>query len=133
MKIYVGVKIQSHILLTLALVGGEWSTFRPGHITIGEIALDTHLIGGWVCPRSGLDNMEKKKILTLLGLELRPSVKRPGREHSWPISVAIGNLKMSIMRMLCRDLNHTSPDYKSQVLQREPTLSLFKSLLWLYH
>jgi hypothetical protein len=32
----------------------------------------THWIGGWVGPRTGLDGMEKKKFLSLPGLELRP-------------------------------------------------------------
>jgi hypothetical protein len=29
-------------------------------------------IGGWVGPRAGLDDTEKEKFLTLLGLELQP-------------------------------------------------------------
>jgi hypothetical protein len=33
---------------------------------------DIILIGGWVGPRSGLDDMEKRKFLTLPGLELQP-------------------------------------------------------------
>jgi hypothetical protein len=32
----------------------------------------TRWIGGWMDPRAGLDDMEKRKILTLSGLELRP-------------------------------------------------------------
>jgi hypothetical protein len=31
----------------------------------------THLIGGWLYPRAGLDDVEKRKFLTLPGLELR--------------------------------------------------------------
>jgi hypothetical protein len=38
------------------------SRFTPG----------THWIGGWVVPRAGLDDVEKRKFLTLPGLELRP-------------------------------------------------------------
>jgi hypothetical protein len=34
--------------------------------------LGTHCIGGWVDPRAGLDDVEKGKFLTILGLELRP-------------------------------------------------------------
>jgi hypothetical protein len=37
-----------------------------------EKAPCTHWIGGWVDPRTGLDNMEKRKIYPLPGLELRP-------------------------------------------------------------
>jgi hypothetical protein len=76
MKAYGGVDMQIHILLTSALVGGEWSASRPGRITPG-----THLIGGWVDPRAGLDDVEKRKFLTLPGLQLRP-VGRPARSLS---------------------------------------------------
>jgi hypothetical protein len=40
--------------LTSALVGGEWSTSRPGRFTPG-----THWIGGWLDLRAGLDDLEK--------------------------------------------------------------------------
>jgi hypothetical protein len=54
------------------LVGGEWSASRPGRYTPGERAPGSHWIGGWVGPRTGLDDVEKRKFLTLPGLELRP-------------------------------------------------------------
>jgi hypothetical protein len=38
--------------LTSALVGGEWSAFRPGRFTPGEIAPRTQWIGGWVGPQA---------------------------------------------------------------------------------
>jgi hypothetical protein len=41
----------------------------------------THWIGGWVGPRTGLDDMEKRKFLPLPGLELRP-LGRPTSSHS---------------------------------------------------
>jgi hypothetical protein len=53
------------------LVGGEWSAPRPGHLTPGEKALDTHRGGGWMDPTAGLDDVEKRKFLILPGLELR--------------------------------------------------------------
>jgi hypothetical protein len=56
----------------MALIGGEWSASRPGRFTPGERAPGTHWIGGWVCLRTGLDDVEKRKFLTLPGLELRP-------------------------------------------------------------
>jgi hypothetical protein len=58
--------------LTSVLVGGEWSALRPGRFNPGEGAPGTHWTGGWVGPRTGLDNVEKRKFLTLPGLELRP-------------------------------------------------------------
>jgi hypothetical protein len=69
--------VEIHIFLTSALAGGEWSTLRPGRLTPGERAPGTHWIGGGVDPRAGLVDLEKRKFLTLPGLELRP--RRPAR------------------------------------------------------
>jgi hypothetical protein len=38
----------------------------------GETALGTHWIGGWVNRRAGLDDLVRRQILPLPGLELRP-------------------------------------------------------------
>jgi hypothetical protein len=65
MKTYWGVDVWIHVFLTSALVGGEWSASSPCCITPGERAPGTHLKGGWVGPRAGLDNVEKRKFLTL--------------------------------------------------------------------
>jgi hypothetical protein len=81
MKLYEGVDVYVHIFLTLALVGGEWSTSRPGRFTIGERSPGTHWIGGWVNPRAGLDDVEKRKLFTLAGLELR-HLSRPALSQS---------------------------------------------------
>jgi hypothetical protein len=45
--------------LALALIGGEWPASCPGHFTPEERALSTHWIGGWVSPRTGLDDVER--------------------------------------------------------------------------
>jgi hypothetical protein len=42
---YGGVDVKTHVFLTLALVGGEWSASRPGRFTLGERASGTHWIG----------------------------------------------------------------------------------------
>jgi hypothetical protein len=52
--------------------GGEWSVSPPCRFTLGERAPGTHWIGGWVDPRAGLDDVEKKKFLTLPAFELLP-------------------------------------------------------------
>jgi hypothetical protein len=70
-----------HIFLTWALAGGECSALRPGRCTPGERVPGTHWIGGWVDPKAGLDGLEKRKFLTLLGLELR-HLGRPARSQS---------------------------------------------------
>jgi hypothetical protein len=72
MKAYGGVDVEIHIFLTSALVGGEWSASRLGRFTSGDRAPGTHWIGGWVDPRAGLDDLEKREFFTLPRLELRP-------------------------------------------------------------
>jgi hypothetical protein len=62
--------------MTSALVGSEWAASRPGRFNPG-----THWIGGWVDPRPGLDDVEKRQLLTLPELELRP-LGRPARSQS---------------------------------------------------
>lgn len=46
---------------TSVLVGNEWSASRPVHSTLKEIAIVTHRIGGWLGPRSGLDDVERAR------------------------------------------------------------------------
>jgi hypothetical protein len=65
MKAYMGLDVYIHIFLNLALTGGEWSASRPGRVTPGEKAPDSHWIGGWVDHRAGLDDLEKRKFLAL--------------------------------------------------------------------
>jgi hypothetical protein len=65
MKAYGGVHVEIHICLISALVGVKWSVSRPCRFTPWERAPGTHWIGGWVGPRAGLDDMEKRKFLTL--------------------------------------------------------------------
>jgi hypothetical protein len=70
-----------YIFLTSALFGGEWSASRPSRFTPGKRASGTHWLGDWVGPRAGIDDVEKRKCLTLPGLELRP-LGRPARSQS---------------------------------------------------
>jgi hypothetical protein len=52
MKTYGGMKVQTHVFFTLALVGSERPATRLGHFTPGERAPGTHWTGGWVGPRA---------------------------------------------------------------------------------
>jgi hypothetical protein len=70
MKAYGEVDVYILVILTSALVGGEWSASRLGRCILGERAPGTHSIRGWVGPRAGLDYAEKGEFLTLPGLEL---------------------------------------------------------------
>jgi hypothetical protein len=81
MKTYGGVDVYTHVFLASAFAGGEWSVSRPGRFTPDERASGTDCIGGRVGPRAGLDNVEKRKFLTLPGLELRP-LGSPARSQS---------------------------------------------------
>jgi hypothetical protein len=58
MKTYGGVDIYTHVFLTSALAGGNWSASRPDRFTPGEKAPVTYWIGGWVDPIADLNNME---------------------------------------------------------------------------
>jgi hypothetical protein len=77
MKKYGRVDVWIHVFLTSALVGGEWSASRPGPLYHREKSW----IGGWVGPGAGLDDVERRKFLTLPGLEQRP-LCRPARSQS---------------------------------------------------
>jgi hypothetical protein len=70
MKTYGEVDVQIHVFLTSALVGGELSASRSGRFTPRERDPTTHSTRGWVGPRARLDDTEKRKFLTLVGLEL---------------------------------------------------------------
>jgi hypothetical protein len=59
----------------------------------------SHWIGGWVGPGAGLDDVEKRKFLTLPGLELQP-LSRPARSQSLyrlrhPGSLATANILLT--------------------------------------
>jgi hypothetical protein len=59
------------VYLTSTLVEGEKSALCPGSFTPGTL-----WIGGRVNPITGLDGMEKRQFLFLLGLELQPVASR---------------------------------------------------------
>jgi hypothetical protein len=109
MKAYGGVDVQIHIFLTSALVGGDWTTSRPGHFTPGERVPGTNQLGGWVGPRAGLDDVEKRKFLTLPGLEIRPLGRTFGSQSlyrlrypgSFPPTTVFLNTSKSIFRHEC--------------------------------
>jgi hypothetical protein len=48
--------------LTSALDRDEWSASYAGHFTPGKTAPGKHCIRGWVDPRAGPDDVEKRNI-----------------------------------------------------------------------
>jgi hypothetical protein len=121
MKAYEGVEVYiSTFSLTSALAGGEWSASRPGRFTPG-----THSIGGWVDPRAGLDDVEKRKFLILLGLELRP-LGRPASSQSLYRLGYPGGLDAVESRIICScwesntDSSVVQPTAYSLYIQNDP-------------
>jgi hypothetical protein len=56
-------------------LGPSWRSvvsFMPFRFTSEERASGTHWIGGWLSPRACVDDVGKRKFLTLPGLELQP-------------------------------------------------------------
>jgi hypothetical protein len=70
-----------HIFLISTLTGGERAASRPRCFIRRKRAPGTHWIGGWMDPRPGIYDVEKRKFLVLPGLELRP-LGRPVRSQS---------------------------------------------------
>jgi hypothetical protein len=73
--------IDSHFLDRDTLAGGEWPASRPSRYTHGEKRplSPIHLkeVGwspkqAWADPKAGLGDMEKRKLLTVPGLEHQP-------------------------------------------------------------
>jgi hypothetical protein len=65
-------------------LGTSWKwvvSFTPRPFYPREKSPGAHWTGGWVDPRAGLDDVEKRKFLTLPELELRP-LDRPARNQS---------------------------------------------------
>jgi hypothetical protein len=56
-------------------------SFTPWPLYLRGSSSGTHWIGGWVNPRAGLDDLQKRKFLTLAGLQLRPP-SRSARSQS---------------------------------------------------
>jgi hypothetical protein len=61
MKAYGEVDVWINVFSTSALIVGEWSASRPGRFTPGERAPGAHWIRGWVCHRTGVDDVERRK------------------------------------------------------------------------
>jgi hypothetical protein len=82
-------------------LGTNWKLvvcFTPRTLYPWERAPGTHWIGGWVDPRAVLYYFEKRKFLTLRGLELRPlgsparsqslyRLRYPGSPYRWEYNI----------------------------------------------
>jgi hypothetical protein len=76
MKPYCGVDVETHFFLPQHYLEVSGQLHAPAALLPGT-APGTHWIGGWMGPRTGQDDVEKTKFMTLPGLELRPSFVQP--------------------------------------------------------
>jgi hypothetical protein len=77
MKAYGGVDIYIHAFLTSTLVQGEWSASRLCRCTLGERALGTHWIGGWVAPEPVWTTWRRENSCPYRESNSKPSVVQP--------------------------------------------------------
>jgi hypothetical protein len=82
---------------------GSGQFHAPAALPPGKRAPGTHWIGGWVDLRAGVDDVEKRKFLTLPGLELRHSVLQPvaSRYTDWAIINKNNKWNMIIPTVRC--------------------------------
>jgi hypothetical protein len=80
MKAYGGVDVSIHIFFTSALLEVSGQLHARPLYPRGK-GPGTHSIGGWVDPRAGQDDMEKRKFFTLPGLALGPLSRQPVVSH----------------------------------------------------
>jgi hypothetical protein len=73
------------------------SASSPSRFTPVEWAPGTHWIGGWVDPRAGLDDVEKRKFFTLPRLELRP-LGRPARSRCTDYAMPARGVWISVLK-----------------------------------
>jgi hypothetical protein len=92
--------------------GVEQSASRYGRFTPRETALGYHRKGGWVDPRAGLNDVEKRKFLTLPGMELRPLV-RPACSQS------LHRLPITIIMIIIHSVVYSTTPSTSQTTQRQ--------------
>jgi hypothetical protein len=67
MKTYGGGGCIIHVFLTSVLVEGEGAASHLGLFNPLGRAIGTHWIAGWVEPRTGLDDVNKREFLTPTG------------------------------------------------------------------
>jgi hypothetical protein len=74
------------------------SASRSGRFTPG-----THWIGGWADSRACLDDLEKRKFLTLPGLELRPLSRPVCSQSLYRLRYPLHTLTSYLTKTGCRD------------------------------
>jgi hypothetical protein len=93
--------------------------FAPQPLYPRESTPGTHWIGGWVDRRATLDDVEKRKFLTLQGLKLRP-LGHPARDLSL---YQLRYLRLNVNKILhhgveCQEMVQSSGEYALRRLYR---------------
>jgi hypothetical protein len=129
MKAYGGVAVYIHIFLTSVLAGCEWSASRPCCFTPRESGPCTHWRRSLVGPRAGLNEMEKRKFLTLPGLKTRP-LGRPSRSQLLYRLCYPASKETEIFKIFCLSIGHCKNILR---IRFSVPLSLkSRSYLWFY-
>jgi hypothetical protein len=97
MKVYGKCMYRSNISLTSALFGGEWSASRHCCFTPGERTSDNHWIEGWMGSGACLDDVEKRKLLTLRDSNFNPSVVQPVTSRYTDCAIPVACNKLIIL------------------------------------
>jgi hypothetical protein len=100
------------IFFISAPVGGKWSASNSGRFTLGEGACGTHLIGGWVGPNADVDDVGKRKFLTLPEFELQ-TLGRPAPNQSLYRLRYPGSLPLHIHIYICFNYYILGPSWKT--------------------
>jgi hypothetical protein len=126
MKAYGGSGCIDPLLLTSALVAGEWPGSLPDRFTPRERASFTHLTGGWVDRRTRLNAVKKEKSCLYRNLKPELCVVQPV-EVAIPTALSLERLRQ-ITKGLSRcspcsgrDSNRLLPEHKRETLPLEPT------------
>jgi hypothetical protein len=99
MKTYGGVDVQIRVILTSALVGGEWSASGHGHFTPG-----THWIGAWVGPRTGLGDAKRRE----------SCLYRDSNWDSWAVQSVTSGYTVEILQCTPSHMAVSVKHYKSE-------------------
>jgi hypothetical protein len=106
------------MFFTSALAGGEWSASRSCHFTPAERAPGTHSVGGWVGPRAGVDDVEKRKLF-YRDSNSDPSVVQPVASCYTDSAMLVPSILTLVKE------NHSMRSYSKKVLQSNPRAATF--------
>jgi hypothetical protein len=110
MKVYGGVDIQFHVILTSALDGGVWSTSRPYLFT--QYPLDRLL--GWPQIQYG----RRRENKNLAGAGNRILIARPFSEYTFSIPTELTQLiKCYGYKILCEHVLHTTVIINNKIVK----------------